>query len=200
MKKMMAVLLALTMLTGQIVFAASEGSVAAQKMDTQEKELKLWYDEPAPDTDDGWEQWSLPLGNGYMGVNVFGLTDRERLQITENSMVNPREMGGLTSFSDTYLEFGHSNPTNYRRELSLNDGISTVSYDYGNVTYSREYFTSYPDKVMAIRLDASQSGALSFTLRPTVPYERDYGNSAGDGGAVQELWSQRGIPLSFQVY
>ncbi len=182
MKKMMAVLLALTMLTGQIVFAASEGSVAAQKMDTQEKELKLWYDEPAPDTDDGWEQWSLPLGNGYMGVNVFGLTDRERLQITENSMVNPREMGGLTSFSDTYLEFGHSNPTNYRRELSLNDGISTVSYDYGNVTYSREYFTSYPDKVMAIRLDASQSGALSFTLRPTVPYERDYGNSAGDGG------------------
>lgn len=180
MKKMMAVLLALTMLTSQMVFAASEGSSAAQEM--QQKELSLWYDEPAPDTDDGWEQWSLPLGNGYMGVNVFGLTDRERLQITENSMVNPREMGGLTSFSDTYLEFGHKTPTNYKRALSLDSAISTVSYNYDSVTYSREYFTSYPDKVMVIRLDASQNGALSFTLRPTIPYERDYGNSPGDGG------------------
>ena len=178
----MGIMLAMLLQTCTAVFAAPDSSTALQDIGTQQKELKLWYDEPAPDTDEGWEQWSLPLGNGYMGVNVFGLTDTEWLQITENSMVNPREMGGLTSFSDTYLEFGHNNPQNYKRELSLNDGISTVSYDYNNVTYSREYFTSYPDKVMAIRLNASQNGALSFTLRPTIPYERDYGNSEGDGG------------------
>ena len=45
-------------------------------------------DNPDP-ADDGWEKWSLPIGNGYMGVNVFGRTDTERLQITENSFSNP---------------------------------------------------------------------------------------------------------------
>ena len=39
--------------------------------------------------DDGWEKWSLPIGNGYMGANVFGRTLTERIQITENSLSNP---------------------------------------------------------------------------------------------------------------
>ncbi|MBQ0125371.1 MAG: glycoside hydrolase N-terminal domain-containing protein, partial [Clostridiales bacterium] len=74
--------------------------------------LKLWYEKEAPHVnddfydwdwnhprpdDDGWEKWSLPLGNGYMGVNVFGRTKTERFQITENSLSNPvvRGNGGL---------------------------------------------------------------------------------------------------------
>lgn len=49
------------------------------------RKLALWYDREAPYgneyieadgqqplcDDDGWEKWSLPIGNGYMGVNVF---------------------------------------------------------------------------------------------------------------------------------
>lgn len=163
---------------------------------TPERELKLWYDEPAPTgnedmskwdgskniADDGWEKWSLPLGNGYMGVNVFGRTTTERLQITENSLFQPRinDKGGLNNFSETYIDFNHENPTNYSRDLVLNDGVSHVKYDCGGVTYNREYFTSYPDKVMVIRLTASQPGKVSFTLRPTIPYIREYQHEPGD--------------------
>ena len=50
--------------------------------------LKLWYDEQAPfinegsaeasmmaGQDIGWQNWSMPLGNGFFGANVFGRTE-----------------------------------------------------------------------------------------------------------------------------
>lgn len=42
--------------------------------------LMLWYDRPAA----GWTQ-ALPLGNGHTGVMVYGGTDIERLELTENT-------------------------------------------------------------------------------------------------------------------
>ena len=139
------------------------------------KALRLWYDAPAPDSNDGWVDRSIPMGNGYMGANVFGGTASERIQITENSLYDSTEgrglrRGGLNNFAEVYLDFGHNNTGNYERELNLNEGVSQVRYQQDGVEYSREYFTSYPDKVMAIRLSASKSGALSFTLRPTIPF------------------------------
>lgn len=175
--------------------------ITADKADEGEKILKLWYDEPAPmggiatsgsdkGYDRAWENWSLPLGCGYMGVNVFGRTDTERIQITENSLANPYDSNGIASFrqglnnfSETYIDFKHpeGEVSNYERNLVLNDATAHVKYDYNGVTYSREYFTSYPDKIMAIKLEASQKGALTFTLRPTVPYVKDYNTTVGDG-------------------
>jgi len=38
------------------------------------------------------------------------------------------------------------------------------------VAYRREYFTSYPDDVLVVRLTADDPGALSFTVRPEIPY------------------------------
>ena len=152
-----------------------------------EKEYKLWYDKPAPDlpitsmdslnvkalveatpVDPAWEAWSLPLGNGYMGASVFGRTITERIQLTENSMAARSLYNGvgLTSFGELYLDFGHHDPKNYNRSLNLNDAVSRVSYERDGIIYKREYFASYPDKVLVIKLTASQQGKLSFTLRP----------------------------------
>jgi hypothetical protein len=169
MKKYIGLLLAIAAAVN--VVAATGTTLNSQKL------LKLWYDEPAPDSDQGWEMWSIPIGNGYMGVNVFGLTETERLQITENSLVNTKnpELGiknGLTSFSETYIDFGHtySGVSNYSRDLVLNDSTSHVRYNYNGVTYQREYFASYPDKVAVIKLSASGNGNVNFTLRPTIPF------------------------------
>ena len=52
------------------------------------KQLKLRYNKNAEDSERGWEHESLPIGNGYLGANIFGITDRARIQITENSLVN----------------------------------------------------------------------------------------------------------------
>jgi alpha-L-fucosidase 2 len=166
------------------------------------KPYELWYDQPAPELpivskahlnvpapmeptpeDPAWENWSLPLGNGYLGASVFGRTVTERVQLTENSLAAKSLYGGvgLTNFAELYLDFGHKNPQNYRRSLSLNDAVARVSYEQDGVRYEREYFASYPDKVLVIKLTASRPGALSFSVRPEVPYQRPFGTAAANG-------------------
>lgn len=163
--------------------------------------LTLWYESEAPkinehsgyrefnaagNEDDGWQQYSLPIGNGYFGANVFGRTETERIQISEKTLANKRmeidgvSYGGLNNFSETFIDFGHTDVSDYVRYLDLKTAISGVEYTSGGVKYSREYFTSYPDKALVIRLDADTEGALSFTLRPTVPYEQSYMAKEGD--------------------
>ncbi|MGJ8744474.1 glycosyl hydrolase family 95 catalytic domain-containing protein [Polaribacter sp.] len=142
----------------------------------QNKTLRLWYNEPTPDNDKGWVNRSIPMGNGYMGVNVFGGTSKERIQITENSLFanGEKDRGlkrrGLNNFAEVFIDFNHNKIKDYKQELNLNKGLSFVEYENDGVKYTREYFTSYPDKVMAIRLSASKKGKLSFTLRPTIPF------------------------------
>lgn len=156
------------------------------------KSYRLFYKSPALaatiSEKEAWEKWSLPLGNGYFGANLFGRTDTERIQFTEKSLSNPYGIGGLNNFSETFLDFGHHTVENYERGLSLNEAVAYVKYDHEGVHYERVCFASYPDQVLALRLTASKKAALSFTLRPTIPFVRDYslkeGDNAGKSGAV----------------
>ena len=150
------------------------------------KTYSLWYDRPAFNRggnyskiaakgypfDEDWERWSLPIGNGYMGANIFGRTDVERIQLSEKTIGNKGcyGAGGLTSFAEIYLDINHNHAKDYKRELRLNDAISTVSYSYEGVDFYREYFANYPDNVIAIKLKANVPGNISFRLRPILPY------------------------------
>ena len=160
--------------------------------------MRLWYRSSAPcinefmpkwinarQAPDGWEKWSLPLGNGYMGVNVFGRTDVERIQITENSLCNPGKGGGLNNFAELMLEFGHEKTENYIRELCLDDATSRVKYDANGVTYTRELFCSYPDRLMAIKLTASEKGALKFAVKPFIPFVKESEEGYSKRGSVR---------------
>ncbi|VGO15309.1 hypothetical protein PDESU_03891 [Pontiella desulfatans] len=147
---------------------------------------ELWESNPAPvgpveteprkngtfPYDQAWEYWSYPIGNGYMGANVFGYTDVERVQLTEKTLFNSGlyGLGGLTSFAEIKLRFGHDAVKNYRRSLNLNEGIAVVTYEVDGVTYTREYFISYPDQVLVMRISADQPASVSFTLAPEIPY------------------------------
>jgi alpha-L-fucosidase 2 len=50
------------------------------------RDMVLWYDEPAPDTPEGWESRSLPIGNGATGATVFGGVTDEHLQFNEKTL------------------------------------------------------------------------------------------------------------------
>lgn len=219
-RKILSALLSVSLLLGSssgvLAMAQTEKQdVSAYSIEESDIPLRLYYDEEAShgvaqgydDVDtyfgsgaslieahpnDDWERWSIPIGNGYFGANLFGRTETERIQLTEKTLANPYRIvndsslptDGLNNFSETYIDFGHKNSavTDYSRELDLKTAISTVKYNYNGVTYIREYFTSYPDKALVIKLDASESGALGFVLRPTVPYEQEYMTNPGDNG------------------
>ena len=166
---------------GDFILAGS-GRSATATADRSGTPLRLLYDHPAANNNDGWVSQSLPLGNGYMGVNLFGGVQEDRLQITENSLVDAPtdKIGGLNNFAEVFLDFPHTVPSKYSRDLVLNSATAHVSYDDAGVSYQREYFASYPDKVFVSRLRASKVGALEFTLHPTIPYLADFRRAKGD--------------------
>ena len=82
-----------------------------------------------------------------------------------------RKMMGL--YSARYLTLGslffdnsiNGSPEQYRRELDLNNALSTVTFTAGGVIYTREVFISYPAQLLVIRFRASRSGAITFNTR-----------------------------------
>jgi alpha-L-fucosidase 2 len=55
------------------------------------------------------------------------------------------------------------NFTSYYRELDIENAIAKTFYKVNGVTYTREVFASFPDRVIVIRLSADKPGQLSFT-------------------------------------
>ncbi|XP_010547973.1 PREDICTED: alpha-L-fucosidase 2 [Tarenaya hassleriana] len=69
---------------------------------------------------------------------------------------------------DLMLDFDSSHrrytEESYRRELDLETALARVSYSVGDVEFSREFFVSNPDQVIAAKISASKPGSLSFTV------------------------------------
>ena len=50
---------------------------------------------------------------------------------------------------------------NYHRELSLDSALLNITYEQDGIRYCREYFASYPDKVIAIHLSADRPQSIN---------------------------------------
>jgi alpha-L-fucosidase 2 len=53
-----------------------------------------------------------------------------------------------------WLHFPASQASNYKRTLDMEHGVATVTYNANNTQFKRTYFTSYPDQLLFIRLQA----------------------------------------------
>ncbi|NQT94783.1 MAG: glycoside hydrolase family 95 protein, partial [Lentisphaerae bacterium] len=117
--------------------------------------MKLWYRQPA----DGWME-SLPVGNGRLGVMVFGGVDRERIALNESTLwsgkrsdqhENPEALKRLPDirralFDGRYAEadrlskkFLLGRQDNFGTNLPLGDLSLQFSYADGKVeSYRRE--------------------------------------------------------------
>ncbi|KAK6200777.1 Short-chain dehydrogenase/reductase aba4 [Pestalotiopsis sp. IQ-011] len=93
--------------------------------------------------------------------------------LTDAANLVLEDMAGIPTTNRAYsvtnnlvLDFGHSEDDweNYERWLDTLDGNVGVSYDYNNVTYSREVIAQFPSGVIALRLNASQEGALNVNV------------------------------------
>ena len=161
----------------------------------------LKYGSPAPVIDDflsystsgcSWERYSLPLGNGFFGANVFGRLGTERIQISDPTLANPYYVpktiprrrscaSGVNNMAEILIDFGHDGATDYERSLSIDEAINVTRYTYSGVRYLRECFTSHPDRVFAMRISSDKRGAVSFRIRDVVPFVGEYNVEPGDG-------------------
>lgn len=76
----------------------------------------------------------------------------------EENAENPFRFGAFTTMGEIYVETGLSEigMNDYRRALSLDSALATVSFHKDGVDYQRNYFISYPDSVMVIKFTANR--------------------------------------------
>ena len=129
--------------------------------------MVLWFRKPAANY-----FWGvLPLGNGAIGAAVYGGVHTERIAFNEQSLWTGSDVDGdigdYQPFGDLYVELGHVDAADYRRDLDLQTGLHAVQYKRKGTTYRRECFCSHPDQVMVLRFTADKPGALSAAVRMT---------------------------------
>jgi alpha-L-fucosidase 2 len=133
------------------------GGVASDKIYLND--ITLWSGEPVNPNMNPEAYKNLPAIREALKNEDYKLADQ--LQ---------RKLQG--SFSQSYAPLGtlflnfkpEGEVINYRRELDISKAVSTVGYEINGVKFTREYFVSYPDQVMVVKLSSSKPGALSFEV------------------------------------
>ncbi|MBC7913752.1 MAG: glycoside hydrolase family 95 protein [Pyrinomonadaceae bacterium] len=92
----------------------------------------------------------------------------EAQKLVQSNIMGARpDWGSYQTLGDMLLdfEFGSNDISNYRRELDLETAVSKVIFQAGNITYTREIFSSKPGEALVVRLSASKPGSLTFNLK-----------------------------------
>lgn len=76
--------------------------------------------------------------------------------------------GNFQNFGNLSIDFKYPDSTatvkDYKRTLDISNAISTTTYTKGNISYTREYFTSFTDDIGIVRLTADQKKAISLNI------------------------------------
>ncbi|MFH1918826.1 MAG: glycoside hydrolase family 95 protein [Planctomycetota bacterium] len=146
---------------GAMVF----GGAAHERI--QFNEDTLWAGKPRDYAHEGAVEY-LPVIRKLLGEGKQG--EAERLAM-EHFMSVPLRQFPYQPFGDLLLEFsGHETPEDYRRELDLDTGVTTVGYRIDDTTFTREVFASAADQAIVVRITADQRGRVSFTARLESPH------------------------------
>ncbi len=134
------------------------GSVTSDKIFLND--ATLWTGEPVDANMNPEAYKNLPAIREALRNENYKLADslNKKLQGKFSSSYAP--LGTL------FINFKHDKEVkNYSRELNIGEAISKVNYEVDGILYSREYFVSYPDKVLIVKLTSSKRGSLSFDIK-----------------------------------
>lgn len=103
---------------------------------------------------------------------IFDGKGGEAQQLMSKDFKTPRNGMPYQTIGSLKIQFpGHENATAYYRDLDLERAVATVRYKVENVTFTREVFTSFTDKVIIVRLTADKPGQLTFYVNYTSPMD-----------------------------
>lgn len=102
----------------------------------------------------------------------------------------PKYQQAYQPLGDLYLRFSdHGEVTDYRRELNMGDAMARVTYRIGDSRFERQFFASYPDQVIVIRLTCDGPEKISFMLGMDSPHSS---NTRAIGDSVLSMTGQLG--------
>ncbi len=128
----------------------------------QLNDLTLWSGGPVDQNEDkGASRWIPDIRKALFDED-YARADSLQLHVQGHNSSYYQPLGTLH-----IVDYSSGAITDYRRELNLDSAIAHVYYKRGGTAYCREYLSSYPDQVSAIRLSASRPGAINVELRLT---------------------------------
>ena len=87
----------------------------------KKQDYVLTYRQPASTTYKGWEEESLPIGNGSLGAKVFGLIGAERIQFNEKSLWSGGPLPDSSDYQGGNLQYQYSFLAEIRQALEQRD-------------------------------------------------------------------------------
>lgn len=126
------------------------GGVESERLSLND--ITLWTGEPCLEVAEPEAYTSILKVRECLEREDYKGADEANLSIQGKGSEIYMPLGNLTMAFD-YPETIET--TNYHRVLSLNDAVSSVSFDKYDTHYLRQYFVSAPDSVIAIRLSVS---------------------------------------------
>lgn len=182
--------------------ASVHGTLAAERLTLNEK--TLWTGGPGSAQGYDHGNWTAPRPGALASVQE---------QLDAQGSVTPEavaaELGQPEHGFGAYQVLGHlelavpgapSAPDgSYRRALDIGTAVATVAYTHQGTAYTREFFASYPGKVIAGRFSADQPGKVGFTLRYTSPRQDFNAVAAGDRLTVKGALQDNGLRFETQI-
>jgi alpha-L-fucosidase 2 len=158
------------------------GGVTKETFSITEK--SIWHGGPFRGD---WEEVGVNprAKSGLPGIRKAALEGKVALAdslVRRDFLGSNDRFGSFSSIGDLTLSREDSaDYSNYKRVLDLSTAIGSVSFTSDGVDYSREYFCSYPDNVLAIKLTASKESSIATKIGLSV-IQKEYSVNTSSGG------------------
>ena len=126
-------------------------------------EITMWAGQPDPDQELACGKEKL---EGIRKLFFDGKIKEGNDSAQKYLSGKPNTFGTHLPVGDLNLKFNldEKSISEYRRELNLENAITTVTFKSDGAAYKREYFCSNPDGVLIIRLTADKNNAINCTV------------------------------------
>ena len=147
---------------GALVYGGTDDNVI------QFNDITFWTGKPVNRNDDeGAHKWIPEIRKALFNED-YKLADSLQLHVQGNNSQFYQPLATLHILDDNTTK-----ASVYYRELDIDSALCRDTYIKGGVRYTREYFASNPDKMIAMRIRADKKGAINCLLSLTslVPHK-----------------------------
>ena len=130
---------------------------------------------------------------------VFAGKEEEAQRVIDKYFIRGPHGMRFLPLGSVKLNLGHTDVTNYRRELNLGTALNTTSYIYKGVKYERTVFASQADNVIVVQLKAGKKGKLEFDVNFTSQLQSKVSAETNELVAVVEGVEQEGIKAGLKA-
>lgn len=111
---------------------------------------------------------------------IFNGRFDEAQDLVNRAFKTPQNGMPYQTIGSLMLDFpGHTQYSDYYRDLNIENAIATTRYNVNGTTYTREIFSSFTDNVIVVKLTAEGEGTLDFTASYKSPLQHTVAKKEG---------------------